>query len=88
MTVKWCLEPTEIGQDRGVQAPIRVAYTFEQCWHRVPGGTASAAIRAAVAIGDIPGVDLIGVAGTHRHPPKPSFVPPISVRSLPFRRPL
>ena len=88
MTVKWCLEPTEIGQDRGVQAPIRVAYTFEQCWHRVPGGTASAAIRAAVAIADIPGVDLIGVAGTHRHPPEPSFVPPVLVRSLPFRRPL
>jgi glycosyltransferase involved in cell wall biosynthesis len=88
MTVKWCVEPTEIGQDRGVQAPIRVAYTFEQCWHRVPGGTASAAIRAAVALGDIQGVELVGVAGTHRRPPEPSFVPPIPIQSLPFRRPL
>ncbi len=88
MTVERCVEPTQIGQDRGVQAPIRVAYTFEQCWHRVPGGTASAAIRAAVALGDIQGVELVGVAGTHRRPPEPSFVPPIPIHSLPFRRPL
>ena len=71
-----------------MQAPIRVAYTFEQCWHRVPGGTATSAIQAAVALGDIPGVELVGVAGTHRQLPEPSFIPPISIHALPFRRPL
>ena len=29
---------------------MRVAYTLEQCWHRVPGGTAVAALRVAEAI--------------------------------------
>ena len=68
-----------------MQAPIRVAYALEQCWHRVPAGTAMSAIRAAVALGDVTGVELIGVAGRHRRPPEPSFMPPISVRQLPLR---
>ena len=68
-----------------MQAPIRVAYALEQCWHRVPAGTAMSAIRAAVALGDVPGLELVGVAGRHRHLPEPSFQPPIAVRQLPLR---
>ena len=30
---------------------VRVAYTLEQCWHRVPGGTGVAAMRVAEAMG-------------------------------------
>ena len=30
---------------------VRVAYTLEQCWHRVPGGTAVAALEVAAAPG-------------------------------------
>lgn len=64
--------------------PIRVAYTLEQCWHRVPAGTATSAIRAAIALADDPNVELIGVAGRHRRDPDPAFAPPIPVRNLPL----
>lgn len=67
-----------------MQAPIRVAYALEQCWHRVPAGTAISAIRAAVALSDVRGIELVGVAGHHRRPPEPSFMPPIPVRQLPL----
>ena len=70
-----------------MQSPVRVAYTLEQCWHRVPGGTATSALRTAVALSDVPGVELIGVAGSHRHPPKPSFVPTVNMRYMPLRAP-
>lgn len=70
-----------------MQAPVRVAYTLEQCWHRVPGGTATSALRTAVALDDIPGVELIGVAGRHRRPPKPAYVPSIPVTQLGYRAP-
>ena len=67
-----------------MREPIRVAYTFEQCWHRVPAGTATSAIRAAIALGDEPDVELIGVAGRHWRIPDPTFAPPIPVCSLPL----
>ena len=31
---------------------VRVAYTLEQCWHRVPGGTAVSALEVARAVVD------------------------------------
>lgn len=67
-----------------MRAPIRVAYTFEQCWHRVPAGTATSAIRAAIALTDEPDIDLVGVAGTHRRLPDPTFAPPIAICALPL----
>lgn len=67
-----------------MRAPIRVAYTFEQCWNRVPAGTATSAIRAAIALGDEPDVELVGVAGRHRRVPDPTFAPPIPVCALPL----
>ncbi len=67
-----------------MHAPIRVAYTFEQCWHRVPAGTATSAIRAAIALGDEPDIELVGVAGRHRRVPDPTFAPPIPVTALPL----
>jgi len=70
-----------------VQSPVRVAYTLEQCWHRVPGGTATSALRTAVALADVPGVELVGVAGRHRNPPRPSFVPTVNMRYMPLRAP-
>lgn len=66
---------------------MRVAFTLEQCWHDVPGGTAVATLalaRALLARGD---VELIGVAGRHRRPPAPAFVPPVAVRRLALARP-
>ena len=62
---------------------VRVAYTLEQCWHRVPGGTGVAALRIAEALAPHNDVRLIGVAGRHRHLPAEPWVPSIPVAHLP-----
>jgi hypothetical protein len=65
---------------------VRVAYTLEQCWHPVPGGTAVAALelaRALVARGDL---ELVGVAARHREDPPDPWRPPIPVTHLPLPR--
>jgi glycosyltransferase involved in cell wall biosynthesis len=67
--------------------PLRVAYTLEQCWHDVPGGSAIAALNVAVRLAARNDVDLIAVAGRHRRRPDPAFEPPVAVRSLPLARP-
>ncbi len=71
--------------------------TLEQCWHRVPGGTATAAIETARALaarapggcledGPGAGIDLVGVSGWHRHQSAEAFRSPIPVRALPWPR--
>ena len=67
--------------------PVRVAYTLEQCWHRVPGGTGVAALRVAEALGPHNDVRLIGVAGRHRRLPPEPWVPTIPVAHLPVASP-
>jgi len=74
-------------------APIRVALTLEQCWHRVPGGTASAALGSIDALrrhGDPDGrarPELVAVAAWHlREAPAP-WTPSIEVRHLRLPRP-
>ncbi len=62
--------------------PLRVAYTMEQCWHRVPGGTATAALELARAIVRRGDVELVGVAAHHRHPPDTAFGPPMVVEHV------
>ncbi|CAN5910325.1 N/A [soil metagenome] len=69
-----------------VEPKRRVAVTLEQCWHRVPGGTATAAletVRAVKARGD---VEVVGVAAWHRTPPPRTFEPSIPVAHLPVPR--
>ena len=63
---------------------MRVAYTLEQCWHRVPGGTGISAIEVAKELTQIEGLDLVGVAGRHRRPPTEGFLPPVKVAGLPL----
>ncbi len=70
-----------------MMGPVRVAYTLEQCWHRVPGGTGVAALRIAEAMGPHNDVRLIGVAGRHRHLPPEPWVPSIPVAHLPLAAP-
>ena len=65
-----------------------IAYTLEQCWHRVPGGTGISAIEVARELALQSEVEVIGVAGRHRHPPTVGFAPPISVHSLPIGGPV
>jgi glycosyltransferase involved in cell wall biosynthesis len=67
---------------------MRVAMTVEQCWHRVPGGTAVAALGLARELRNAPALELVGVAAAHRHPPPAEWLPPIPVRHLRLPRPL
>lgn len=64
----------------------RVAFTLEQCWHRVPGGTAVAALELARELAMRPDVELVGVAAAHRKPPPAPWRPPIPTRRLPLPR--
>lgn len=66
----------------------RVAVVLEQCWHRVPGGTAVSALRIAEAVEATGDVDQVGVAANHRHMPADPWVPTIPVRHLGIPRPL
>ena len=70
-----------------VPNPLRVAYTLEQLWHEVPGGSATAALHVARRLVARADVELIGVAGRHRRQPDPAFRPPTVVHSLPLARP-
>ena len=66
---------------------MRVSYTLEQCWHRVPGGTGFAALLVADALGPHNDVRLIGVAGGHKHLPPEPWVPTIPIAHLPIASP-
>jgi glycosyltransferase involved in cell wall biosynthesis len=72
--------------------PLRVAITLEQCWHAVPGGTATAALeplRSMVRPGG-PGqgrVEPVGVSARHGAPPPEPWAPPVPVLQLPLPRP-
>ena len=54
----------------------------------MPGGTGIAAVEVARELALRSDVEVIGVAGRHRHPPTAGFVPPIAVNSLPIGGPL
>ena len=64
----------------------RVAITVEQCWHRVPGGTATAALATIAALAEHEDLDLIGVAARHAEDPPEAFRPAIESRHLPLPR--
>lgn len=67
--------------------PLRLGMTLEQCWHRVPGGTATSAVRLASVLDARDDVDVIGIAARHRHPPPPGWEPEVEVINLPVPRP-
>jgi glycosyltransferase involved in cell wall biosynthesis len=73
--------------DVAVPEPIRVAFTLEQCWHAVPGGSAVAAIELGRHLAGRDDVSMIGVAGRHRNAPARAFTPPFHVAQLPIARP-
>jgi glycosyltransferase involved in cell wall biosynthesis len=65
---------------------MRVAVVIEQCWHRVPGGTASAVIDQIAAVHAGGRVDQVGVAAFHRRPAPEAWRPGLPVRHLPLPR--
>lgn len=74
---------TNYQADAGRIEGMRVAYSLEQCWHRVPGGTATAAIEVARVL---PGlrrdIELVGFAGRHSVEPQRAYRLPITVQQL------
>jgi glycosyltransferase involved in cell wall biosynthesis len=61
---------------------VDVAVTVEQCWHRVPGGTAVSTLELLQELHDRDDVRVLGVAARHRRPPEPPWRPPMPVRHL------
>ena len=65
---------------------MRVAITLEQCWHSVPGGTASSALSLVSAMRKRSDVELLGVAARHDLLPRPPWTPTIRMHQLPLPR--
>lgn len=72
-------------EDSYVTDTLRIALTLEQCWHRVPGGTAVAALGMARALKGRDDVDVVGIAARHRSAPSTGYEVPVPVRH--FRLP-
>ena len=68
-----------------MSSPLRVAMTFEQFWHRVPGGTGVAARGIAAALAGRADLEIVGVAAAHSKPPRGRELP-IPVKHLPLPR--
>ena len=66
--------------------PLRVAMTLEQCWHEVPGGTASSALETVRALQQRDDVEVIGVAARHDSLPPAPWTPPVRMHQLPLPR--
>ena len=65
---------------------MRAAVVIEQCWHRVPGGTATAVLDQVAAVAATGRVDQVGVAARHRRA-APRAVAPGASRSATCRCP-
>jgi glycosyltransferase involved in cell wall biosynthesis len=65
---------------------LRVAITLEQCWHRVPGGTASSALETVRALQRRGDVEVLGVAARHDTLPPEPWTPPVRMYQLPLPR--
>lgn len=65
---------------------LRVAVTLEQCWHSVPGGTASSALETVKALKKRDDVEILGVAARHDTLPPAPWTPPVRIYQLPLPR--
>ena len=63
-----------------------MAVTLEQCWHRVPGGTATSILETVAALKERPDLEVVGVAARHAEPPPAPFQPAVTVSHLPLPR--
>ncbi len=67
---------------------MRVAISLEQLWHRVPGGTAVAAIETVRELSQDPGLDIVGIRAWHRAEPPAPWNVDIAWRTSHLPRPL
>jgi glycosyltransferase involved in cell wall biosynthesis len=65
---------------------MRVAVTLEQCWHRVPGGTARATLDTVAAVASRGGVEQVGVSAWHRSPAPAQWRSAVPIQALPLPR--
>jgi len=65
---------------------VRLAVTLEQCWHRVPGGTATSVLPTVDALSGRDDVEVVGVAARHGSPPPEPYQPAVPVWELPLPR--
>ena len=63
-----------------------MAVTVEQCWHRVPGGTATSILGSLEALRRRDDLELVGVAARHGDAAPAAFTPPVEVRHLALPR--
>lgn len=63
---------------------LRVALTLLQCWHRIPGGTATSILELAAGLSRHPDVDVVGLGPAGTRTPPPPWTPPVPVRRLPL----
>lgn len=66
---------------------MRVAFTLEHLWHRVPGGTGVYSQGLLGALAEEPDLELVGVAAMHRGAPPAVWTPQVPTFSLPLPRP-
>lgn len=64
------------------RGPLHVAMTVEQCWQRVPGGSATYIVALAQALALRGDVQVTGLAAVHRDRPSPDHAAPVVVRSV------
>ena len=65
---------------------LRAAAVVEQCWHRVPGGTAVAAVGTLEALAARGDTLILGLAAAHRASPSLALPASVEVRHLPMPR--
>jgi glycosyltransferase involved in cell wall biosynthesis len=61
---------------------VRLAVTLEQCWHRVPGGSATSVLRTVDALTARDDVEVVGVAAHHGRPAPAPYEPSVPVWEL------
>lgn len=61
-----------------------MALTLLQCWHRIPGGTASSILRLAAGLAGRDDVDVVGIGPAGRGMPAPPWTPPVRVHRMPL----
>lgn len=78
---------SRVADSAAMANPLRVGLTLEQCWHAVPGGTASSALRLADALHDRDDTEVIGISARHRRAPDPEWQPSVPVAGVVVPRP-
>ena len=65
---------------------LRAALVVEQCWQRIPGGSASYVGELSRALDEMTGVEVVGLSARHDGPPATDSILPADVRSFALPR--